>query len=163
MRPFALMLVATLAVCGCAGVSPPLPSGPATADQRTAAAEALTVETQWLQSWFRGTPVTVGQREDGSLGIDVPREFCFEPGRSSVKPALAAVLDKVAESLRRAPRAQLTLLAAPDDAGGASALALQRATQIRDHLRSRGVPESRLGKPVAATGAAARLRMENAP
>jgi outer membrane protein OmpA-like peptidoglycan-associated protein len=162
MRCHALTLVVALAVWGCASTAPPAPSAPATADRKTATAEALAVERQWLQAWFRGTPVRVGQRSDGAVTVDVPREFCFEPGRGAVKPALAAVLDKVAESLRRVPLARVQLVAAPDDAGGASPLALQRATQVRDYLGSRGVPAARLGKPSVATAAAVQLRMEDA-
>jgi uncharacterized protein YceK len=162
MRSLVLTLVVALSVSGCASVAPPTTPGPMTADQRTAAAEALAVERQWLQSWFRGTPVLVAQRKDGAVTIDVPREFCFEPGRNSLKPALAAVLDKVAESMRRLPFAQLPLLAAPDDAIRTAQLALPRATQVRDHLRSRGVPDWRLGKPSATGAAAVQLRIEDA-
>ena len=67
-----------------------------------------------MQSWFQGTPVLIGQRDDDAVSVDVPREFCFDPGRSSVKPALAAVLNKVAESLLRMPMVRLQLLAAPE-------------------------------------------------
>lgn len=126
-------------------------------------AAALAVERQWLGSWFRGTPVSIEQRHDGAVTIEVPREFCFERGQSTMKPALAAVLDKLAESLRRVPQAGLPLLAAPDDAIGTSPLALQRAARMNEHLRSRGVPAVRLGKPSATTVAAVQLRMEAAP
>ncbi len=154
------MLVVVLAASGCRSVTPPAPSGPATAGQRTTLAESLAVERQWLATWFKGTPVLIGQRQDGAVTVDVPREFCFEPGRSGVKPALAAVLDKVAESLRRVPLAQLPLLAAPDDAIGTPQLATQRAIQVRDYLRSRGVPAARLGKPSATVAAAVQLRID---
>lgn len=162
MRSFALTLVVVLAVWGCTSVAPPTPSGTTTAEQKTTVAAALAVERQWLGSWFGGTPVLIGQRSDGAITVDVPREFCFEPGRSGVKPALAAVLDKVAESLRRVPLAQMPLLAAPDDAIGTTQLALQRAIQVREYVRSRGVPTARLGKPSATTAAAVQLRMQNA-
>ena len=117
-------------------------------------------ERKWLQSWFEGTPVLIAQRGDGAITVDVPREFCFEPGRSNVKPALAAVLNKLAESLQRVPLARLPLLAAPDDATGTATLAMDRAVQVHKHLLSRGVPAARLGKPTAATAAAVQLRME---
>ena len=162
MRSNTLMFVVALGVCACSSVPPPVPAGPVTADQRTAVASALTVERQWLGSWFKGTPVAIGQRNDGAVTIDVPREFCFERGQSSVKPALAAVLDKVAESLRRVPQAGLPLLAAPDDAIGTTPLALQRAARMQEQLRSRGVPAIRLGKPSATSAAAVQLRMEAA-
>ena len=133
---------------------------PGSAEQRTALAAELTVEQQWLDSYFRGTPVQIRQRDDGALWVEVPREFCFDAGRSSVKPPLAAVLDKVAESLRRRPGAMVTLLTAPDDKPGSTPLALQRATQVHKHLRDRGVPLARLGEPkAAAAGNGVQLRI----
>jgi outer membrane protein OmpA-like peptidoglycan-associated protein len=139
--------------------APPVaPSSPAT--QRAAVPAAMANERKWLQSWFESTPVLIAQRSDGAITLDVPREFCFEPGRSSVKPALAAVLNKVAESLQRVPLARLPLLAAPDDATGTATLAMDRAVQVHKHLLSRGVPAARLGKPTATTAAAVQLRIE---
>ena len=84
---------------------------------------------------------------DGAVFVDVPREFCFDPGRDAVKPALAAVLDKVAQSLRRTPIAELHLIAAPGDASGSATLGVQRATRVYDYLRARGVSAGRLAKP----------------
>jgi outer membrane protein OmpA-like peptidoglycan-associated protein len=170
-------LLLALSLCGCVSgppstssaslVGPPpaqapaAPSAPPTAaEQRTAAASTLAVERQWLASWFKGTPVVVAQRPDGAVIVDVPREFCFDPGRDAVKPALAAVLDKVAQSLRRAPIAELHLIAAPNDASGSATLGVQRATRVYDYLRARGVPAGRLAKPTAASGTAVQLRME---
>jgi outer membrane protein OmpA-like peptidoglycan-associated protein len=176
-----LPLVVALSLCGCASTPPsstsstsssppsaatvaaqgPAASAPPTpAQQRTAAASTLAVERQWLASWFKGTPVVVAQRPDGAVVVDVPREFCFDPGHDAVKPALAAVLDKVAQSLRRTPIAELHLIAAPNDASGSATLGVQRATRVYDFLRARGVPAARLAKPSAASGAAVQLRME---
>lgn len=168
MRTLLSTLVVALVLCGCQTVAPPAvapgaPSSiaPPTAQQRSAAAAALGVERTWLASWFRGTPVLVAQRSDGAVTVDVPREFCFEPGDSSVKPALAAVLNKVAESMGRLPGTRLPLLAAPGDPGASATLALRRATKVREYLVARGVAAARLGPPTA-TGAAVQLRMEAA-
>jgi outer membrane protein OmpA-like peptidoglycan-associated protein len=155
----AVLLAAALAVCGCSSVAPPKTPAPTTPEQRTALAATLAIERQWLDSWFRGTPVRIVQRDDGVLAVDVPSEFCFDRGSSRVKPALAAVLDKVAESLRRRPQARLALLAAPDDRAGATTLALQRATRVQEHLRDRGVPAARLGPPTTTSAAAVQLRI----
>ena len=179
MKFATLLLVVALSLCGCASTppsssstsSPPSPAtiaaqGPAAstpptpAQQRTAAASTLAVERQWLASWFKGTPVVVAQRPDGAVVVDVPREFCFDPGHDAVKPALAAVLDKVAQSLRRTPIAELHLIAAPNDASGSATLGVQRATRVYDYLRAHGVPAARRAKPSAASGAAVQLRME---
>jgi len=164
LHSIALPLLVALAVGGCASVAPPAPHGPAVtptpADQRAAAPAALAGEARWLQSWFRGTPVRIVQRNDGAVSVDVPLEFCFDPGHSSVKPALAALLDKVSESMRRVPQARMPLLAAPDDATGTTPLGLQRALQVRAHLLSRGVPAANLGKPGVTAAAAVQLRLE---
>jgi outer membrane protein OmpA-like peptidoglycan-associated protein len=146
-------LAALLAIALCACTTTPVPEKPS-------APSALTTERQWLQSWFKGTPVVIAQPSDGSASVEVPREFCFTPGRTDVRPALGAVLDKMAESLRRVPALRLPLIAAPEDGAGESALALKRATQVRTHLVSRGVPPRQLGTPSAATAAAVQLRLE---
>ncbi len=152
------------APAGPAPAPAPVPA-PGSGEQRTALAAELTVEQQWLDSYFRGTPVQIRQQGDGALWVDVPREFCFDAGRSNVKPPLAAVLDKVAESLRRRSGAVITLLSAPDDKpGSATPLALQRATQVHKHLRDRGVPAERLGEPkAAAAGTMVQLRIVAQP
>ncbi len=143
-----------------AAAAPAASAAPAhAAEARTAAAATLTVEQQWLDSFFRGTPVTIRQLGDGTLAVDVPREFCFDAGKSEVKPALAAVLNKVAESLRRRTNARVSVLSAPDDKAGATPLALQRAAQVQKHLRERGVPQPRLGEPSATGSAAVQLRI----
>jgi len=164
MRRLIPGLALVLAVCGCSSVAPPSAPVPATpADQRAAAPAALAVERRWLQSWFEGTPVRIAQGADGAISVEVPREFSFDPGQSRVKPPLVAVLDKVADSLRRRPQARLTQLAAPDDAASAGPLGLQRAAQIRQHLLARGVPAVQLGKPSATSAPLVQLRLEAAP
>ena len=177
-RGFSILLVAALlaacasgprsgapGVTGAAGGTASQPAGtpqpaPGSAEQRTALAAELTVEQQWLDSYFRGTPVQIRQRDDGALWVDVPREYCFDAGRANVKAPLAAVLDKLAESLRRRPAAMVTLLTAPDDKPGSTPLALQRAASVQKHLRDRGVPLARLGEPkAAAAGTVVQLRI----
>ncbi|HLL17696.1 MAG TPA: OmpA family protein, partial [Rubrivivax sp.] len=168
-----IALVVALVLAGCAGVKPPprpqepvrtdppVPApappapapapapAPSAADQRAAAPAALAAERKSLQSLFAGTPVRITQTRDGPVGVEVPREFCFDPGQSEIKPPLASVLDKLAQSMRRAPLARLTLVSAPDDTGAApsSTLAQQRAAQLQKHLQSRGVAASRIGRP----------------
>lgn len=139
-----------------ASIPTPAPTPAAAAERRIA---ALAVERRWLQSWFKDTPVLIAARGDTAISVEVPREFCFDTGTSTVKPALAAVLDKVAESLRRHRQARLELLAAPADGSVASQLALLRAAQVRAHLASRGVPAARLAPPSATSAASVQLRL----
>ena len=155
-----------LALHGCAS-GPPRPAEGAAvgrdAPRKPArGAHPLAVERDWLRSWFEGTPVTIAQRDDGPLSVEVPLAFSFAPRRSAVKPALAAVLDKLAESLRRTG-AVLPGLAAPADAAGPPALALRRAGALRAHLLARGVPVAQLGVPAVTQAAAVQLRAELPP
>jgi outer membrane protein OmpA-like peptidoglycan-associated protein len=165
----ASMLACAWLLQGCSSTPPAAPAAPPTAPTRPGASpppsaaqksSTLAIERQWLQSWFEGTPVLIVQRSETSLSVEVPREFSFDAGRSQVKPALAAVLDKVAESLRRKAQLRLEQVAAPGDAASASPLAQLRATQLRSYLVARGVPASRVGPPSVSTGAAVLLRME---
>lgn len=163
-------MAALLALQGCAGTSlPPAPEAPASAAPPPPPAPVsapppvrsatIAVERQWLQSWFQGTPVRIEQRSESSFSVEVPREFCFDAGRAEVKPALGAVLDKVAQSLQRKPALQVPWLAAPGDASGTAALAQQRAGNVRKHLLSRGVSSERLGAPSVSQVAAVQLRI----
>ena len=163
-RVFALAgLVASLWLVACS--SPPTspasspPAATPTAPSPPPRPTGLAVERQWLQSWFEGTPVRIVQRSESTFSIDVPREFCFDPGRSDIKPPLAGVLDKLAQSLQRKPAARVQVLAAPEDARGSSPLARQRADQMRKYLSSRGVAAQQLGPPTASTVAAVQLRI----
>lgn len=179
VRPdwFLPLLLAVLTVpavlAGCSSLSqpptaPPPGSPPASApgpapQQRAGLVEALAIEQRWLQSWFRGTPVVISRPADDLLSVEVPREFCFDAGRSAVKPALAAVLDKVAESLRRRPAAHLVLVAAPPDRDGGETLAMQRAERVHRYLRDRGVRTSSMNRPTATSTAAVQLRIGAPP
>lgn len=156
-----LVALSWLAACSSPPPSPassPAPAAPSTPSPPPRPT-GLAVERQWLQSWFEGTPVRIVQRSESSFSIEVPREFCFDPGRSDIKPPLAAVLDKLAQSLQRKPAARVQGLAAPGDAAGASPLARQRAEEVRKYLSSRGVPSQQLGPPTASTVPAVQLRI----
>ena len=154
---------ATVTVAPPVAAPAPAPAASTPAELRTAAASTLAVERQWLAAWFKGTPVVIAQRPNGAVIVEVPREFCFEPGQDTIKDALAAVLDKLSQSMRRTAIAELHLIAAPADAGGGgTALAMRRATRVYNFLKARGVPEARLIKPTASTGNAVQLRIEAA-
>lgn len=155
-----LLSVLALALHGCA--TPPSPAPAPRAAPSAKPDPALATERAWLQQWFSGTPVVITQYDDGPVSVDVPREFCFDANSSQINPPLAAVLDKVAQSLRRTG-ARLSRLAAPADSAGTSPLALQRAKALHKHLLSRGVPAAQLGKPSASSVALVQLRMERAP
>ncbi|KPF61562.1 hypothetical protein D621_00430 [beta proteobacterium AAP51] len=171
-RRAALMGAAAILLQACASGPPQAPARPAApggpaAPPPDAAATArshrvMSTERDWLRSWFEGTPVAIQQQPEGALSVEVPLAYSFDARRSTVKPALAAVLDKLAESLRRTG-ARLPVLAAPADPASPPQLALQRATAVRAHLLSRGVHVSQLGTPAATQAAAVQLRAELPP
>jgi len=139
---------------GSAGV-PGAPGTPGTPGQGTPppVVSPLAAEQRYFEDWFRGTPVVIAaqpQAAQPTLLVDVPLANSFDAGKADIKPALAAVLERVAESLRRQLGARVTV-AAPADPGGSATLAQQRAERVREHLVSR-----RIAAPRIALGGAAR-------
>jgi type IV pilus biogenesis protein CpaD/CtpE len=157
-----LLLAAAALVAGCA--TSPRPGGilerpgkPA----EPAVAPMLAQEQRWLGQWFDGTPVIIAPGEDGALEVDVPLEFSFDAGKSAVKAPLAAVLDKVSESLHRLGTARVQV-AAP--AGGErAALAGERASRLREYLLAKGVQSRRIEAMTVAGATAVGLRLVPPP
>lgn len=103
----------------------------------------LATEQRFLQEWFRGTPVVISTQPPLLLQVSVPLANSFDAGRSDIKPALNAVLERVAESMRRHPGARLTINA-PPDGNGAAALAQARSAKVRDSLGGKGINATRV-------------------
>lgn len=146
---------------------PGTPAGPETGAQPGQAApppavSPLTSEQRYFEDWFRGTPVVIAakpQAAQPTLQVDVPLANSFDAGKADIKPALAAVLERVAESLRRQIGARV-MVAAPADPGGNAALAQQRAQRVREHLVARRIAAPRIAVGGAArAGAPLQLRM----
>jgi outer membrane protein OmpA-like peptidoglycan-associated protein len=96
-----------------------------------------------LEEWFEKTPVVIRQLGDSMLQLSVPMANSFEPGQSQPRPALVAVLDRLAESLRRQANTRLTVITAGDTASPA-ALAAARGQKVVDHLVSRRIAPQRM-------------------
>lgn len=127
------------------------------------ALSAVQSEQRFLEEWFRGTPVVISLADVHTLVVDVPLAHSFTPGSPAIKPALAAVLDRVATSLRRQTALRVAV-AAPTDPNAAVALAASRSQQVRDHLIGRGVAASRMaGVGTARAGAPVQLRLTMQP
>lgn len=108
----------------------------------------VVTERRWLEEWFGNTPVVISQLNDNTLQLSVPMVHSFDPGRIVPRPALLAVLDRVAESLRRQTSARLSVSAAPD-AGAPASQGLNRAHRIIEHIVSRRVMPDRISTPTA--------------
>jgi hypothetical protein len=101
--------------------------------------------------------VTIAMQSGGALQVDVPLAHSFATGSPGPKPALVAVLDRVAESMRRQPATRVQVAAATDP-GAPATLALTRAQRVRDHLVSRRIAASRIAVQSATiTGSGVQL------
>src|SRR5688572_26431547 len=132
--PRILLIAAAALVAGCASTGPG-PGAPSWPGQPSAPAPAdpppLAQEQRWLGQWFQGTPVIVAPGEDGAVEVGVPLEFSFDIGKSAVKPPLAAVLDKVSESLHRHATSRVLVSAPAINGERAATLARERAGRMR--------------------------------
>ena len=150
-----LLLAAAALVAGCASTGPSpagAPSWPGSQPSAPAAPPPLAQEQRWLAQWFQGTPVVVAPGEDGAVEVGVPLEFSFDAGKSAVKPPLAAVLDKVSESLHRHATSRVLVATPAADGERGAALARERAGRVRDYLMTKGVVSRRI-EPVTVAGA----------
>lgn len=137
------LLAALLAACATPPSPPGGPAGPGGAAPAPGA-PTIASEQQRLADELRGTPVVVETTAEGRLRVEVPLEFCFDRGRSAVKPPLAAVLRRIATGLARQPAFTVSV-AAPTDAHGAGGdvFARDRAASVRDYLVAHGVAPTR--------------------
>jgi outer membrane protein OmpA-like peptidoglycan-associated protein len=149
-----------LGLGACAGTGSPLPDRPGIftapapnapgADPGAAprppgapAPTPLATEQRFLEDWFRGTPVVIAATPPTTLQLDVPLANSFDSGKADIKPALNAVLDRVAQSLMRHAGARITITASAD-ANGPATLAQARVQRVRDSLGTKGVSATRV-------------------
>lgn len=129
-----------LAACGTP--APRGTPGPGAIPSSGSAAPTLASEQRRLAYLFRGTPVVITLVNDSTMRVEVPGVHCFDPRRAKVRPALAAVLDRLASSPRAGPARWV--VAASGDAPGASTLASERTAAVKDYVVARGVSAARL-------------------
>lgn len=152
----AALCAALLAACGSA--PPAKPGAPSESPGvlgrifGPSLAPPLEAQRKRLADALRGTPVTVEGTEDGRLRVEVPLKYAFDPGRSVVKPPLAAVLNEVAAGLKPHAQAEVRVSGPADGAKGGAMLAQDRAASTRDYLVARGVPPTRFGGLGRASG-----------
>lgn len=124
---------------------------------------ALEAQRVRLREALKGTPVVVDSTGDHRLRIEVPTKHAFDPQRTAVKPALAAVLDQFATGFK--PHAAVTELqvGAPADDKASGRIVQDRAASVRDYLVGRGVPISRIVGLGRAEGAGLELLVSDRP
>jgi hypothetical protein len=120
-------------------------------------------EKRWLEEWFARTPVVIRQLNDSTLQLTVPMANSFDTGQLPPKPALVAVLDRLAESMRRQLNTRLAVVISPDN-GAPTSQALNRAQRVTEHLGTRRVQAQRVvTSRVGLPGAAVQLQLQFLP
>ena len=148
------VLVAALLLALLGGCSLFRPASNANAPEAAGAVPpkvSLAAEQRRLADLFRGTPVVFSMQTDGSLRVTVPLHFSFDRGRYAVKPALGAVLDRIATS-QRAEATRLVVAAPADPHSKGLLLATERATSARDYMVARGVDATRFSVSALGSG-----------
>lgn len=127
-------------------------------------AETLADLRDRLEQDFAGTPVQFQWDEPArpggarALWVSVPQPHGFDLGRAAVRPALAALLDRVAPALRRQARWSLQVQG-PVDARAPAGQGGDRAAAVRDYLVMKGVPPARLRAATRSGTASTELRL----
>ncbi|WP_428421405.1 hypothetical protein [Methylibium sp.] len=157
-----------LALAGCAG-RPGAPGTPGSGGPSfgglfgSGLSPALEAQRVRLKEALKGTPVVIDSTGDHRLRVEVPTKHAFDPQRTAVKPALAAVLDQFATGFKpHAATTELQIGAAADDKASGR-IVQDRAASVRDYLVGRGVPISRIVGLGRAEGAGLELVVNDRP
>lgn len=100
-----------------------------------------------MEQATQGTGIGVTQTADNQLKLDIPSDLSFDSGRSDIKPALHAVLDRFATTLNQNPVTTVRIVGHTDNVGSDAInnpLSVNRAAATRDYLVSRGVAGKRI-------------------
>jgi outer membrane protein OmpA-like peptidoglycan-associated protein len=100
-----------------------------------------------MEQATQGTGVSVSQTADNQLKLDIPSDISFDTGRSAVKSNFEPVLDRFATSLRDNQNSDVRIVGHTDNTGTDAInnpLSVDRATNTRNYLTSRGVSGSRI-------------------
>jgi hypothetical protein len=97
----------------------------------------LAAEQRWLRALFQGTPVMIDNEFDGSLRIEVPLAYSFDPSSPAPKAPLKAVIDRVSQTLLRQSQMQVQVAS-----GGPGAR--ERSAAVRSQLNAKGVALPRI-------------------
>ncbi|MCX7902845.1 MAG: OmpA family protein, partial [Burkholderiaceae bacterium] len=94
-----------------------------------------------------GTGIGVERTADNQIRVQIPADAGFDVGRAAIRPQLAHVLDKFAQSMREHPATDIRIIGDTDSTGSDAVnnpLSFERAAATRDYLVARGVAVSRI-------------------
>lgn len=118
-----------------------------------------------MEQATQGTGVDVTQTADNQLKLNVPSDVSFDTNRADIKPNLAPVLDRFAQTLQQNPTTTVRIIGHTDSTGNDAIndpLSVNRAASTRQYLAARGVEAGRIAidgrgsrEPIADNGTAA--------
>lgn len=100
-----------------------------------------------MEQATKGTGVQVTQTADHQLKLEIPSDISFDVGRADIKPNLAPVLDRFAQTLNENKGTKVRIVGHTDSTGSDAIndpLSVNRASSTRNYLASRGVDASRV-------------------
>ncbi|MFT4103544.1 MAG: OmpA family protein [Burkholderiaceae bacterium] len=119
-------------------------------------------QRQVMEQATAGTGVAVTRTEDNQLRLEVPSDVSFDVGQATIKPNLAPVLDRFAQTLRDNPATTLRIVGHTDSTGSDAVnnpLSVNRAASTRQYLVDHGVAVDRIAidgrgshEPIADNG-----------
>ncbi|MDT3677869.1 MAG: OmpA family protein [Burkholderiaceae bacterium] len=104
-------------------------------------------QKQAMQQATQGTGVQVTQTADNQLKLNVPSDVSFDTNSAQIKPNLAPVLDRFAQTLNANPGSTVRIIGHTDNTGNDSIndpLSVNRAASVRQYLAARGVDPARI-------------------
>ena len=100
-----------------------------------------------MEQATKGTGVQVTQTPDNQLKLEIPSDISFDVGRADIKPNLAPILDRFAQTLNENKAAKVRIIGHTDSTGSDAIndpLSVNRASSTRNYLASRGVDANRI-------------------
>ncbi len=104
-------------------------------------------QKQAMQQATQGTGVQVTQTADNQLKLNVPSDVSFDTNSAQIKPNLAPVLDRFAQTLNANPGTTVRIIGHTDNTGTDAIndpLSVNRAASVRQYLAARGVDPARI-------------------
>ncbi len=104
-------------------------------------------QKQAMQQATQGTGVQVTQTADNQLKLNVPSDVSFDTNSAQIKPNLAPVLDRFAQTLNSNPGSTVRIIGHTDNTGTDAIndpLSVNRAASVRQYLSARGVDPARI-------------------
>jgi outer membrane protein OmpA-like peptidoglycan-associated protein len=100
-----------------------------------------------MEQATQGTGVEVTQTADNQLKLNVPSDVSFDVNSAQIKPNLAPVLDRFAQTLNANPGTTVRIIGHTDNTGTDAIndpLSVNRAASTRQYLAARGVDPARI-------------------